>query len=472
MLLGEVEGLATGTGHAFRTQEKPENEGLRLNYWGRDRNGLPMRAKTIPLDISKREVAMGRLGMVLLILLLAYCCVSCSETRSDLVKPGDEIDGMLITAQSSVNWDISTDQYCDYENMLVVAEGIFEVECWARPGSSVFLNNQGMAGESIEELDEYWEDVSIELFINDRKLDLPSFGSITPDPTEGTFVRMWNIVIDEMAPGKHTIHSIIDSPQEDPDASWEVTLNFSVSEEPPVAPELEPVESLSATTRLGQHPYRSESTDLNFMLYLPAEYGESNEESWPLILYLHGYPKGLPRFAMVTREGLPSMLKDVDDFPLIVVSPHRDEGYFEYWYQKENVIPMFQLVEEIQTLLSVDPEQIYLVGESAGGNGVWEIGVQYPDKFAALVPTAGYYGYPFEVPDNICDLKDVPIWAFHGAEDDVVPLYAEQNLVDAVQACGNDDAHITVLPDTGHDLDPDEIFSSELVDWLLAQTVD
>jgi hypothetical protein len=97
----------------------------------------------------------------------------------------------------------------------------------------VFLNNQGMAGESIEELDKYWEDVSIELFINDRKLDLPSFGPIDSEDFEGGYVRLWNVVIDELAPGKHTIHSIINSPQENPDASWEVTLNFTVSEEPP-----------------------------------------------------------------------------------------------------------------------------------------------------------------------------------------------------------------------------------------------
>ena len=39
-----------------------------------------------------------------------------------------------------------------------------------------------------------------------------------------------------------------------------------------------------------------------------------------------------------------------------------------------------------------------------------------------IVPIAG--GYKFEsslVPKNICDLKDLPVWAFHGAQDTVVP---------------------------------------------------
>ena len=173
---------------------------------------------------------MGKLGVVCLILLLAYCCVSCSETESDLVKAGDQIDGMLITAGWSwLNWDISIDHYCDMENQLEVTEGVYEAECWAKPGEAVFLNNQGMAGDSFEELDEYWEDVSIELFINGRKLDLPSFGPIDSTDHEGGYFRLWNVAIDELAPGEHTIRSIVDYPPE----HWESTLNFTVSEEPP-----------------------------------------------------------------------------------------------------------------------------------------------------------------------------------------------------------------------------------------------
>ena len=228
--------------------------------------------------------------------------------------------------------------------------------------------------------------------------------------------------------------------------------------------------TLPPTVVNGQHPYTSDEAQIDFLLYIPEDYGINPQHEWPLVLFLHGWSKGLKNINLIANESLPKLLETEAKLPFIVVSPHRDEGYFEYWYQDENVSPMFHLLEEIQKLYDVDPKRIYLIGESAGGNGVWEIGLQYPERFAALVPVMGYYGYPFEVPDNICDLKDVPIWAFHGAKDEAVPLDAEQSLVDALETCGGD-VQFTIFPDIGHDVDPQLIFTEELVTWLLEQTL-
>jgi predicted esterase len=35
-------------------------------------------------------------------------------------------------------------------------------------------------------------------------------------------------------------------------------------------------------------------------------------------------------------------------------------------------------------------------------------------------------------------LKGMPIWAFHGAKDDLVPIGGQQGLVDALKNLGND----------------------------------
>ena len=98
------------------------------------------------------------------------------------------------------------------------------------------------------------------------------------------------------------------------------------------------------------------------------------------------------------------------------------------------------------------------------------IGLHHLDRFAALVPVMGYYGWPFTVPENICDLVEVPVWAFHGAKDDVIPLEAESIIVDALKACGGK-VQFTVFPDAGHDLVLQRVYTPELYTWLLEQTL-
>jgi len=106
------------------------------------------------------------------------------------------------------------------------------------------------------------------------------------------------------------------------------------------------------------------------------------------------------------------------------------------------------LLDEIQGVLTVDPNRIYLTGVSAGGNGTWSIGLRHPERFAALAPVMGYYGWPFTVPEK------------------TIPLDAEQNLVDELKACGGD-VQFTVFPGVGHDVNQEKVYSSELYEWLL-----
>jgi predicted peptidase len=91
--------------------------------------------------------------------------------------------------------------------------------------------------------------------------------------------------------------------------------------------------------------------------------------------------------------------------------------------------------------------------------------LSHPEYFAALAPVGGYFGYPFEVPENICDLKDVPVWAFHGGRDPAVPVEVEQKLVDALSACGGN-ARMTVSPDMKNDVPYNVYTDPELYEWL------
>jgi predicted peptidase len=193
------------------------------------------------------------------------------------------------------------------------------------------------------------------------------------------------------------------------------------------------------------------------------------QQKWPLILYLHGAGERGHNLDQLKTVGLPKKLEGQTDFPFIVLSP-QGNGEHEFWAKDEMVQSLLMLLDEVQGLYSINNKRIYLSGVSAGGNGTWEIGLRYHDRFAALVPVAGYYAFPFAVPSNICDLKETPVWAFHGAKDELVPLSAEQQLVDALRACGGN-VQFTVYPDVGHDIANDTYTNSDLYTWMLSQTL-
>ena len=96
-----------------------------------------------------------------------------------------------------------------------------------------------------------------------------------------------------------------------------------------------------------------------------------------------------------------------------------------------------------------------------GGYGSWALASQYPDRFAAVAPICGG-GDPILART----LKDVPIWAFHGAKDSVVPVEESKRLVEAVNARGGN-AKLTIYPDANHDSWTETYNNPKLYDWLL-----
>jgi predicted peptidase len=237
--------------------------------------------------------------------------------------------------------------------------------------------------------------------------------------------------------------------------------------------------ALSPTVSAGQHPYSSQaqietanhvtqSVQMNYLLYVPEAYGKDLQQKWPLILFLHGRGERGDDLELLKKHPLPKTLEQQADFPFIVVSPqHPLDGYS--W--SDMIDPLNALLDQIQATYLVDPKRIYLTGLSMGGYGAWGFALRYPGRFAAVVPIAGGYEGSRGVPDNICELRDVPIWAFHGGGDTIVPPSASEVLVEALKACGGN-VRFTLYPETDHEeswirayADPD------LYQWLAAQAL-
>jgi predicted esterase len=419
---------------------------------------------------------MKRLAYLVLLPLIPIILLSCTQpaqtpTISDeMIGPGDKIGEMTIVQglQLPLSFYPLIWYYCDY--LLTGTEPVkLSSDCTIPNIPGVAISTGWAAEDALFESS--WDAVSTELYLDGYKLDLDEFGWEDRDaPEMGPNVKGRYIVLylENLTPGQHTFREY--TLMEDPvDAGfavfqagvYEQVINFTVAE-----PEIYP--TLSSTVSTGQHRYRSEESGFDYLFYVPDDFGIDPQKKWPLILYLHGMGQLNSSLDWLEVYTLPEMLKDNGDYPFLVVSPLAKSKAYEFWPEKEMTDSLFILLEEIQDTVSVDQNRIYLTGESAGGNGTWGIGVQHPEYFAALVSSMGYYGWPYTVPENICDLKDVPVWAFHGAKDEVMPFEAEQILVDALKACGGN-VQFTIFPDIGHDVDSDQVYTSELFTWLLEQ---
>jgi len=193
-----------------------------------------------------------------------------------------------------------------------------------------------------------------------------------------------------------------------------------------------------------------------YLLFLPEGYGEK-QQRWPMILFLHGAGERGSDLKEVKRHGPPKIVEKQKDFPFIVVSPQCPKD--DWWPEKVEVL--INLLDDIVARYDVDTDKIYLTGLSMGGHGTWALASAYPDRFAAIAPVCGG-GSRYMA----CKLKDIPVWAFHGAKDKVVPLKESEEMVNATKKLGGN-ARLTVYPDAGHDSWTETYNNQELYDWFL-----
>ncbi|TWU55063.1 carboxylesterase family protein [Rubripirellula reticaptiva] len=93
----------------------------------------------------------------------------------------------------------------------------------------------------------------------------------------------------------------------------------------------------------------------------------------------------------------------------------------------------------------------------------WRLAIQNPNRFACLVPLCGGGDPPYAK-----KIKHLPVWAFHGRQDDLIPVSESQQMVDALHSAGNE-ARFTVYPDAKHDAWTETYRNEELFRWMLGQ---
>lgn len=136
------------------------------------------------------------------------------------------------------------------------------------------------------------------------------------------------------------------------------------------------------------------------------------------------------------------------------------------------------LLAHLKATLPIDAARIYLTGNSMGGFGSWMWGGNNPEHFAAIAPIVGGIGYggPKDITKDLdawaANLAKVPVFAFVGALDKVVPADRSEQMVVAIRKAGGEQVRFRNYPDEGHNARRVTYGSAEFYDWVFAKKRD
>jgi predicted peptidase len=199
-------------------------------------------------------------------------------------------------------------------------------------------------------------------------------------------------------------------------------------------------------------------TERKYSVFLPFTYEPS--KLYPTIVFLHGLGEaGTDGHHCLTEGFAPYIAKHPESFQFIAIFPQSSGD----WTGADRGQMVAAELDDAERNYSIDKDRIILTGYSTGGYGVWAIGAQYSDRWAALVPMAGYPDS-----DDVPTLAHLPIWIFHNSGDPFVFAAFSSGMYNKLKAAGAN-VQFTEYGDFGHDCWDKAYDDPKLWEWMLAQ---
>jgi predicted peptidase len=217
-----------------------------------------------------------------------------------------------------------------------------------------------------------------------------------------------------------------------------------------------------------------------YRLLIPSDANSSG--NYPVVLFFHGSGErgddnekqllnGVERFATHDSQArypcfvlAPQCPTHLDDQPIMWTGER--ERMHQLKLTPEVAIPLrtaLELLNTIQEKFQVDLDRIYVAGISMGGFATWESLIRHPRKFAAAIPVCG--GGDASYADQI---RHIPVWAFHGANDSTVPVECSRLMIKMLEKAGGHPRY-TEYPGVGHNSWDRAYAEPELLSWLFSQ---
>jgi len=170
-----------------------------------------------------------------------------------------------------------------------------------------------------------------------------------------------------------------------------------------------------------------------------------------------------------------------------IVAPTNRRPYGFDWEDWGRLDAM-EVLADAQRALGTDPARTYLTGHSMGGHGTWHISLTFPDRFAAIGPSAGWVSFqsyaggrgredlspaaamllrgaaPGDTATLVRNCAQQGVYILHGSADDNVPVSEAQFMRDQLAQFHHDFVYHE-QPGAGHWWDASDEPGADCVDW-------
>jgi predicted peptidase len=222
---------------------------------------------------------------------------------------------------------------------------------------------------------------------------------------------------------------------------------------------------------------------LPYRILFPKSFDPSKE--YPVLVYLHGSGEsGNDNEAQLIHGGKLFVADNFrETYPSIVIFPQcakssfwsnvklpdRGVGETDLHFQiggkpTKSMRTLVAFMDNFVAKPFVDHNRIYVGGSSMGGMGTFEILRRRPKMFAAAFPICAGDNVK-----NVKKYKKVPIWIFHGIDDNVVPVSLSQSVADALKAGKAKEVKLSLYPGVGHNSWDNAFAEPELFPWLFSK---
>ena len=205
--------------------------------------------------------------------------------------------------------------------------------------------------------------------------------------------------------------------------------------------------------------FTKDSDTLRYRIMYPPNY--SVDEQYPIILFLHGAgERGHDnKKQLVHGSSLFSSEENRDKFPAFVVGLS-----FEYEKGPTKALGLtMALMDSLVAESHIKRDQVYVMGLSMGGMGTFEILYRKPEMFAAAIPICG----GGDTAAAKAYAHKVPLWIFHGAQDNVVDPNLSMDMTSKIIEYGGR-PNLTIFGDSNHNSWDPAFAEPNLLPWLFS----